>query len=175
MNTPLKLSPVLYHNQQKAARMICSFYKLCLQAAIQVGQANWGNVTQFIGQRPVRIPPGRIKKRKNRRETESSSVVYWPCREGDRVKEQILAVQRMQDYIDQHLFETVTLAELARQPCFPRGTRTGSLKPVPGYPPADYIRKLRLSKSALRLRDEAKKARKCLLARPPIGYTETAG
>ena len=135
MNTPLKLSPVLYHNQQKAARMFCGFYKLCPQAAIQVGQANWGNVTQFIGQRPVRIPPGRIKKRKNRRETESSSVVYWPCREGDRVKEQILAVQRMQDYIDQHLFETVTLAELARQPCFPRGTRTGSLKPVPGYPP----------------------------------------
>ena len=85
--------------------------------------------------RPVRIPLDGIKKRKNRRETESSSVVYWPCREGDRVKEQILAVQRMQDYIDQHLFETVTLAELARQPCFPRGTRTGSLKPVPGYPP----------------------------------------
>lgn len=48
-------------------------------------------------------------------------------------------------------------------------------KACTGISPADYIRKLRLSKSALRLRDETMKARKCLLARPPIGYTETAG
>ena len=30
------------------------------------------------------------------------------------MKEQILAVQRMQDYIAEHLEETITLAQLAR-------------------------------------------------------------
>lgn len=70
------------------------------------------------------------------------------------MNEQVLAVQRMQDYIEQHLTETITLADLARVSLFSPWHSYRIFKEYTQLTPAEYIRRLRLSKSALRLRDE---------------------
>lgn len=64
------------------------------------------------------------------------------------------AVQRMQDYIDAHSAEEITLAALAEAARFSPWHSARIFKELTGVTPADYIRKVRLSKSALRLRDE---------------------
>ena len=64
------------------------------------------------------------------------------------------AVQRMQDYIARHLSESITLAELARAARFSPWYSARIFKELTGLSPADYIRRLRLAKSTLRLRDE---------------------
>ena len=64
------------------------------------------------------------------------------------------AVQRMQSYIEQHLTEEITLAQLAEAAHFSPWYSARIFKELTDLSPADYIRKLRLSKSALRLRDE---------------------
>lgn len=70
------------------------------------------------------------------------------------MQEKIEAVQRMQDYIEAHLFETITLADLSKASLFsPWYSHRLFMKQV-GMTSADYIRKFRLSKSALRLRDD---------------------
>lgn len=69
--------------------------------------------------------------------------------------EQIEAVQRMQKYIELHLNETITPAELATAAMFSPWHSYRLFRQFTGYTPADYIRRLRLSKSALRLRDES--------------------
>lgn len=71
------------------------------------------------------------------------------------MKEQIEAVQRMQDYIDTHLNENITLADLSKESLFSPWYSYRLFKQYTNLTPADYIRRLRLSKSALRLRDEA--------------------
>ena len=68
--------------------------------------------------------------------------------------EQTLAVQRMQDYIERHLEETITLADLAKASMFSPWYSYRLFREYTNYTPADYIRRLKLSKSALRLRDE---------------------
>jgi len=68
--------------------------------------------------------------------------------------EKILAVQRMQDYIALHLRDTITLADLAREACYSPWYAARIFRELTGHAPADYIRRLRLAKSALRLRDE---------------------
>ena len=70
------------------------------------------------------------------------------------MSEQIEAVQRMQDYIEAHLGEDITLADLARASMFSPWHAHRLFAALTGQTPADYIRRLRLSKSALRLRDE---------------------
>lgn len=71
------------------------------------------------------------------------------------MQEQIEAVQRMQDYIEIHLTEDITLADLSKVALFsPWHTRRIFIANL-GVTPSDYIRKLRLRKSALRLRDES--------------------
>lgn len=65
-----------------------------------------------------------------------------------------MAVQRMQDYIEQHLNETITLANLATVSLFSPWHSYRLFKEYTNYTPADYVRRLKLSKSALRLRDE---------------------
>lgn len=69
------------------------------------------------------------------------------------MQEHFEAVQRMQDYIEEHILEEITLSDMARvslfSPWYARRLFTQTL----GYTPAEYIRKLRLSKSALKLRD----------------------
>lgn len=68
--------------------------------------------------------------------------------------EQILAVQRMQDYIEQHLSENITLAKLSEVSLYSPWYSYRLFKEYTNLTPADYIRRLRLSRSALRLRDE---------------------
>lgn len=70
------------------------------------------------------------------------------------MKEQIIAVQQMQDYIKEHIREEITLAELSRVSMFSPWYSYRLFKQYTGVTFADYIRKLRLSESALRLKKE---------------------
>ncbi len=70
------------------------------------------------------------------------------------MNDRILAVQRMQDYIQDHLSGSVTLAELAEAARYSPWYSARIFRELTGLSPADYIRRLRLSRSALRLRDE---------------------
>lgn len=69
----------------------------------------------------------------------------------------IEAVQSMQDYIEKHSDETITPSALAKATHFSPWYAARIFKELTGYAPADYIRRLRLSKSALRLRDHGDK------------------
>lgn len=68
--------------------------------------------------------------------------------------EKILIVQQMQDYIAAHLSEKITLCDLSRIAMYSPFYCARIFKELTGLAPADYIRRLRLSRSALRLRDE---------------------
>ena len=68
--------------------------------------------------------------------------------------EQILAVQRMQDFIEAHLAEKITPADLAEISYFSPWYSFRLFKKHTGLTPADYIRRLRLTKSARRLKTE---------------------
>ncbi|WP_125142815.1 AraC family transcriptional regulator [Clostridium transplantifaecale] len=70
------------------------------------------------------------------------------------MQEQIEAVQRMQDYIGEHLTENITLAELSRVSLFSPWYSYRLFTQQVGITPADYIRRMRLSRSALKLRDD---------------------
>ncbi len=70
------------------------------------------------------------------------------------MQEQVEAVQRMQDYIELHMNEEITLADLSRESWFSPWYSFRLFKDYTNFTPANYIRRLRLSKSALRLRDE---------------------
>ena len=70
------------------------------------------------------------------------------------VKEQILAVQRMQDYIEAHLEETVGLSDLAKVSLFSSWHSHRLFQEYTGLTPANYIRRLRLAKAALRIKNE---------------------
>lgn len=68
---------------------------------------------------------------------------------------QIEAVQRMQDYIECHLSEKITLADLSKASLYSPWHSYRLFVQWINLTPADYIRRLRLSKSAFMLRDEA--------------------
>ena len=68
--------------------------------------------------------------------------------------EHIEAVQRMQNYIEQHLNQNISMADLAKASLFSPWYALRLFKQYTGFTPADYIRRLKLSRSALRLRDE---------------------
>ena len=68
--------------------------------------------------------------------------------------EQILAVQKMQDYIEAHLAEEITLAALAESCNFSPWYAHRLFREHTGYAPAEYIRRMRLAQSALRLKAE---------------------
>ena len=68
--------------------------------------------------------------------------------------EHIEAVQRMQDYIEANLDTNVTIAELANVSKYSPWYSYRLFVDLLHMTPAVYIRRLRLSKSALRLRDE---------------------
>ncbi len=70
------------------------------------------------------------------------------------MQEQIIAVQEMQNYISEHLKETITLADLSKVSLFSPWHSYRLFKGYTGLTPADYIRRLKLSRSALQLRDE---------------------
>ncbi len=68
--------------------------------------------------------------------------------------EHIEAVQKMQDYIAAHLDETITIADLARVSHYSPWYSYRLFVTLLHMTPAVYIRRMRLSESALRLRDE---------------------
>ena len=68
--------------------------------------------------------------------------------------EHVEAVQRMQDYIAAHLDETITMADLAWVSRYSPWYSYRLFVLLLHMTPAVYIRRLRLSESALRLRDE---------------------
>ncbi|WP_051204674.1 helix-turn-helix domain-containing protein [Butyrivibrio sp. VCD2006] len=71
------------------------------------------------------------------------------------MEEQRKAVRKMQDYINDHIFEEITIGDLAKAASFsPWYARRIFIKYL-DMTPAVYIRRLKLSKSALRLRDES--------------------
>ena len=69
------------------------------------------------------------------------------------MKEQILAVQRMQDYIAQNLSSDMNLSDFARVSLYSPWYSYRLFRETLGLTPADYIRKLRLSRAANRLRE----------------------
>ena len=70
------------------------------------------------------------------------------------MNENIEAVQRMQDYIETHLNKNITMTDLAREAKYSPWYSYRLFVDLLNMTPAVYIRRLRLSKSALRLRDE---------------------
>ena len=69
------------------------------------------------------------------------------------MREQTLAVQRMQDYIEQNKTMEITLSDLAKVSLFSPWYSYRLFRDYLGLTPTEYIRKLRLSQAALRLRD----------------------
>ena len=68
--------------------------------------------------------------------------------------EHIEAVQRMQDYIETHLNQNITMADLSEASRYSPWYSYRLFTDLLHMTPSVYIRRLRLSKSALRLRDE---------------------
>jgi AraC-like DNA-binding protein len=72
---------------------------------------------------------------------------------GDTIK----AVQNMQDYIEAHITEPITLNQLAKAAGYSQWHSERIFKELVGKTPYNYIRSLRLSKAAIALRDEKSK------------------
>ncbi len=70
------------------------------------------------------------------------------------MKEQVLAVQRMQDYIEAHLEQEISLSDLSKESLFSPWHSYRLFQSYTGLTPTEYVRRLRLSKSALRLKQE---------------------
>lgn len=68
--------------------------------------------------------------------------------------EQKEAVRKMQDYIREHIQEDITIEDLAEVSAFSTWHARRLFQKYLNMSPAVYIRRLKLSKSALRLRDE---------------------
>ncbi len=69
-------------------------------------------------------------------------------------EEAILAARRMQEYIENHIMEPITLSNLAKACGYSQWHSERLFKDVIGKTPFDYIRALRLSKAAIILRDK---------------------
>ena len=70
------------------------------------------------------------------------------------MKEQTLAVQRMQDYIGENLSRDISLSDLARVSLFSPWYSYRLFQEYLDMTPTEYVRSLRLSRAALRLREE---------------------
>ncbi len=68
--------------------------------------------------------------------------------------EKIVAVQHMQDYIEEHMTETITLLMLASAAGYSPWHSARIFKEITGKAPFEYIRTLRLSHAAAKLHDE---------------------
>jgi len=67
--------------------------------------------------------------------------------------EKIMAVQRMQDYIEAHLNDPITLHQLAEAARYSPWHSARIFKEITGKAPIEYIRAFRLSQAAIRLSD----------------------
>lgn len=73
------------------------------------------------------------------------------------MKEQILAVQRMQDFIGENLSQEIRLSDLAKSSLFSPWYSYRLFREHLSVTPAEYIRKLRLSRAAEALREKKSK------------------
>ena len=73
------------------------------------------------------------------------------------MKEQILAVQRMQDFIGENLSQEIRLSDLAQSSLFSPWYSYRLFREQLGITPAEYVRKLRLSRAAEALRGKKAK------------------
>ena len=73
---------------------------------------------------------------------------------GERMDDRLKAVQNMQRYIESHINEVITPADLAEASLYSPWYARRLFEQYTGLTPARYIRRLKLSRSALRLRDE---------------------
>ena len=73
------------------------------------------------------------------------------------MKEQILAVQRMQDFIGENLSREIRLSDLAQSSLFSPWYSYRLFREQLGVTPAEYVRKLRLSRAAEALREKKAK------------------
>lgn len=69
----------------------------------------------------------------------------------------INAVQRMQDYINEHINSPITLSDLAKAAGYSQYHSARIFRELTGKSPFEYLRALRLSKAALCLRDNRAK------------------
>ncbi|MDY4542386.1 MAG: AraC family transcriptional regulator [Candidatus Ventricola sp.] len=69
------------------------------------------------------------------------------------MREQTLAVQRMQDYIEKNVTQEIRLADLAQASLFSPWYSYRLFREVLGLTPTEYVRRLRLSQAAVRLRE----------------------
>lgn len=70
------------------------------------------------------------------------------------MNEKMEAVQNMQNFIENNITQRISLTQLAKAAHFSPWYSARIFKELTGYSPANYIRRLKLSLSALRLRDE---------------------
>ena len=70
--------------------------------------------------------------------------------------QKVMAVQHMQDYIEWHIGEPMTMSELAKASGYSQWHAARIFKELTGVTPFDYIRARRLSSAAARLADGAK-------------------
>lgn len=68
------------------------------------------------------------------------------------MKGQVLAVQRMQDYIEKNKTEQISLSDLARASLFSPWYAYWLFRDYLGLTPTEYIRKYRLTQAAYLLR-----------------------
>ena len=68
------------------------------------------------------------------------------------MKKQVLAVQKMQDYMEENLEKEISLSDLARVSTYSPWYSHRLFREYTGYSPAEYLRRLRLSRSALCLK-----------------------
>ena len=73
------------------------------------------------------------------------------------MNEQVQAVQRMQDYLEEHVEDEVTLEDLAAVSLFSPWHSYRLFRRLTGMTPADYQRRMRLTHSAARLREEGRR------------------
>ncbi len=97
------------------------------------------------------------RKRARKVEKIFSGFGMLVLRGDEKMQEQRNAVQQMQNYIEAHLAEPITPAHLARASHFSPWYAQRLFTKWTNLSPADYIRRLRLSRSALLLRDGHRK------------------
>ena len=69
--------------------------------------------------------------------------------------ERVIAVQKMQNYIEEHIFEEIKIDDLAELTMYSSVHVRRLFLEWLNMSPADYIRRLKLSKAALMLRDKS--------------------
>lgn len=69
------------------------------------------------------------------------------------MRDKVDAVQRMQDYVEAHLNDPITLSELSDAAGYTYAHASRVFKELVGISPIDYLRARRLSRAAMQLRD----------------------